>query len=365
MSVTDLWKGKSKAEIAALRKKNAPRWRRSWRGPDVTAAGRPRQHTQRYKEAQKVQADLDDATQRAQPRAVAIRRASVTVGTLLDRHLAARADRAPKTVEVDRYHASRVRAEFGPRVVSTLTPTEIETWTQRPGVARSSRKKQLEMLRAALQRGIRDHLIDSDPTEGLVVQLHRREVPHWSSAELMAVAAAARDDTDRALILTMGLMGLRPEEALTLRVGDLAGGHLVVHGTKTDSAPRTLPVPATLKPLLTAQAGARAGSEWMFPSPRVPGAHLGESAIGDALTRALAAANRGRADQIQRIPPYGLRHTFAAISLAEAHADILSVSRMMGHSRPSVTLDWYGHLAPAGLTSLTEAVDDVVRPDRS
>lgn len=54
---------------------------------------------------------------------------------------------------------------------------------------------------------------------------------------------------------------------------------------------------------------------------------------------------------------HGLRHTFAAIALSEAHADLLAVSRAMGHARPSITLDRYGHLAPAGLAPLMTQID--------
>lgn len=62
---------------------------------------------------------------------------------------------------------------------------------------------------------------------------------------------------------------------------------------------------------------------------------------------------------------HGLRHTFPAISLSEAGADILLVSRAMGHAKPSVTLDKYGHLAPAGLAPLMAKIDQLVAPQGS
>lgn len=368
MSVTDLWAGKSRAEVAELRAAGRPRYLRRWWGPETSpTTGKAIHHSQRYREAQRVQAELDDATQKAQPRAQALRRSSVTVATLLDRHLAARTDRAPKTVEVDRYHAGVVQERFGDRSVITLDTTEIETWTQRAGVARSSRKKQLEMLRAAIRRGIRDGLVDTDPTEGLVVSLGHREMDHWSAGQLMAVVSAASSDMDHALLITLGLMGIRVGEARSLRVGSVSRGDLrVINGgggsgtTKTSSSLRTLPVPATVLPWLRRQAGSRPRSEWMFPSPRIPGAAIGESYPDDALVRALTAANRNRSEPIPRINVHGLRHTFAAIALSEAHADIIAVSRYLGHARPSITLDRYGHLASRGLVPLVADIDAVV-----
>ncbi len=366
MTVTDLWKGLSKAEIVARRAKNSPRWQRRWR----EGAGREAtQRKQSYKESQRAQALIDDATQMQSPKARAVRASAITVGTLLDRHLAAKADRAPKTIEADRHHASAVRGEFGDRVVSTLDTTEIEVWSQRASVAPHSRKKQVEILRAALKRGIRDKLVDTDPTDGIVVSLGHKELPHWSSTELVAVLDAAANDTGRALIGTLGLMGLRSGEARSLLVGDLTAGQLTVKNagagtdtTKTRASRRTLPVPEALHPWLVKQVGDRSRSEWMFPSPRVSGQPIGKRYVSDALTRAVAAANQGRREPIERITVHGLRHTFASMSLSEAGADILSVSRAMGHARPSITLDRYGHLAPAGLAPLMARIDELVAP---
>lgn len=364
MTVHDLWKDLSKPEIAARRKAGRDRYQRRWREGGGREA---KQRKQSYKEYQKVQADLDDANQRANPRAQQIRRSSVTIGTLLDRHLAAKADRAPKTVATDQYHSQAVREAFGDRYVSTLDATEIETWSQRADTARSSRKKQLEILRAAIKRAVRDQLVDADPTDGLVVSLGHSELPYWSSGELMAVINAASTDADKAVLMVLGLMGLRSGEARSLRVGDLTGDQLSVKNsgsgsdtTKTRASRRVLPVPSAVLPLLQKQLGDRPKSEYIFPSPRDPSAPRSEKYVSGALTRAVGRANQGRREPIQRLNVHGLRHTFAAISLSEAGADILSVSRAMGHARPSVTLDRYGHLAPAGLAPLMARLDDLV-----
>lgn len=367
MSVHDRWKGFSRAEIAEARRKNLKRWQRRWRGPDVDPrTGKPAFHKQSYYEHQKAQAELDDARQRANPRARSIARGSVTVSTLLDRHLAAKADRAPKTVQTDAHHARAVHEAFGDRPVSTLDPTEIEIWSQRKEVARSSRKKEVEILRAAIRRGMRDKLVAEDPTEGIVVPLGHREMPHWSSEELMAVLRAAPSDLDRALLGVLGLMGPRRGEARVLRVGDYARGRLSITNsgagsdtTKTRAGRRVLPVPGTVAPWLDALVDGRPKAAWLFESPRRKGQPIGERYISDALTRATARANDGRDEPIRRINVHGLRHTFAAISLGEVRADILAVSKAMGHAKPSITWDRYGHLAPGSVDLLMEGIDEL------
>ncbi|GAC49581.1 putative recombinase [Gordonia aichiensis NBRC 108223] len=100
------------------------------------------------------------------------------------------------------------------------------------------------------------------------------------------------------------------------------------------------------------------------PAPGPTGPRSPSSTPNQALTHAVARANADRDEQVPRLTAHALRHTFAAISLSEANADILSVSRAMGHARPSITLDRYGHLAPAGLGPLMAKIDDLVNPMR-
>lgn len=166
-------------------------------------------------------------------------------------------------------------------------------------------------------------------------------------------------------------LGIEPGNRSVLRsallVGDLSGGQLSVKNsggatdtTKTRASRRSLPVPKAVLPLLEQQAGDRPRSDWMFPSPRTAGQAIGKRYVSDAVTRAVARANQDRQEHVQRINVHGLRHTFAAIALSEAKADLLSVSRAMGHARPSITLDQYGHLAPAGLSPLMAKIDELV-----
>lgn len=184
----------------------------------------------------------------------------------------------------------------------------------------------------------------------------------------MTILGAASTDLDRALLGVLGLMGLRSGEARSLLVDDLVGDQLTVRNggagtdtTKTRASRRVLPVPATVLPQLVELVGDRPASDWMFPSPRKKGSPIAVQYPNQALTRAVVRANEGRVDEpIPRYTAHALRHTFAAICLSEIGADLLSVSRAMGHARPSITLDRYGHLAPAGLGPLMEKIDQVV-----
>ncbi|MDF1477762.1 tyrosine-type recombinase/integrase [Leifsonia sp. H3M29-4] len=357
MTVRDLWEDRTKTEIAELRAKGAPRYQRRWRGPDRDAQGRLRQHKKNYPESKRAEAYLHDAEHAGNPTKVAIVRGSLTVATLMSRHLAAIADRAPRTVEANEYHASKVVQQFGDRVVNTITPTEVEIWSQRPEVAAESRKKQLEILRAAVKRGVRDKLVAEDFTDGLVVSLRRKERPHYSSEHLNALVAAAPSAVDRAFLILMGFMGLREEEARELKVGDASGGQVTVRDPKTNAGRRTLPIPARGRATIESLTAGRPAGAYLFESRRKAGHPVAKGFVNNVLDRCVTIANRTRAEKITTYSSHALRHTFAAIALSEAGANLLAVSRALGHARPSITLDRYGHLAPAGLEPLMDQVD--------
>lgn len=64
------------------------------------------------------------------------------------------------------------------------------------------------------------------------------------------------------------------------------------------------------------------------------------------------------------LPPirwHDLRHTTASIWLNQG-IPVLVVSKRLGHSRPSITLDIYAHLIPNKQTELAEMIDELIMP---
>lgn len=59
---------------------------------------------------------------------------------------------------------------------------------------------------------------------------------------------------------------------------------------------------------------------------------------------------------------HALRHRFAVSSLSEAHGILPAVSRALGHVRPLITLNFYGHMAPRGFNELMGQVSSFVAP---
>lgn len=66
------------------------------------------------------------------------------------------------------------------------------------------------------------------------------------------------------------------------------------------------------------------------------------------------------AKNLPRVPFHALRHTHASV-LIRAGVDILTISRRLGHSKPSVTLDVYGHLLGGTDRAAAEAISRLIK----
>ncbi|MGD0532228.1 MAG: integrase [Methyloceanibacter sp.] len=66
------------------------------------------------------------------------------------------------------------------------------------------------------------------------------------------------------------------------------------------------------------------------------------------------------AKKLPRISFHALRHTHTSMPIA-AGVDILTISRRLGHSKASVSLDTYGHLIKGADAAAAEAIATLLR----
>jgi integrase len=64
--------------------------------------------------------------------------------------------------------------------------------------------------------------------------------------------------------------------------------------------------------------------------------------------------------KLPRVPFHALRHTHVSV-LIRAGVDILTISRRLGHSKASVTLDVYGHLIGGADAAAAKAIEGVLK----
>jgi integrase len=176
----------------------------------------------------------------------------------------------------------------------------------------------------------------------------------------------------RALVEIMAYQGLRPGEAVSLRVGDLDPMRRTlkversISGfTKTGIA-RTLTLPPSVSELLVAHIARfcpdRESIAKMFTTES--GGAITTKFAYDAWSRRHFAPAVERAGITTKISPNDLRHYAVKFAIGQG-ADVFAVQRMLGHAKPSITLDIYGSEWETSAETLAENLDEPIRQARA
>jgi integrase len=171
--------------------------------------------------------------------------------------------------------------------------------------------------------------------------------------------------TDAAMVVLLAYAGLRPEELVALRWGDLQGGVIVVDraftcgelkGTKS-GARRTVEI---IPPLAHDLAAYR-------PHVTDPDALIAPNASGGFLhwgnwrnrvwSPACAAAG-------VKAAPYDLRHTYCSLRIHEGRSPLL-VAAAMGHASGELVWRRYGHLFDAARLAPAVSMVDAIEAARA
>jgi integrase len=80
--------------------------------------------------------------------------------------------------------------------------------------------------------------------------------------------------------------------------------------------------------------------------------------VPNSITRSWHRALESRG--LPKVSFHALRHSHVS-ALIRAGVDILSISRRIGHAKPSMTLDRYGHLLPCSDAACVAAISDALR----
>lgn len=245
--------------------------------------------------------------------------------------------------------------------VADIDHEAIECWVRSlPGSAASVRKA-FGVLAGVLDLAVDRRCIAVSPARGRVELPRQRLAPrrylnHRQVEDLTRQAG----EQGRCIILVLSFCGLRIGELAGLRVSDVnvarrrltiersvteVNGRLVWSSPK-DGQRRSVPVPMFVMEEIETLIEGKDGTDLVFASPdghvlRVR--NMRRSWFDDA---AQAAGLAG-------LVPHELRHTAASLAVS-AGASVLAVQRMLGHSKPSITLDTYSDLFDADLDHVAD-----------
>lgn len=155
----------------------------------------------------------------------------------------------------------------------------------------------------------------------------------------------------RALFMTTYAAGLRVSEVCQLRIADLLSDRHQIHVVQAKGRKDryTLLSPRLLEELRGYWRLYRP-KDWLFPSALLPDRPLTCGAVQRAFTAAVT-----RAGLPDRGGIHSLRHSFAT-HLLEAGVDLLTLQRLLGHSRLTTTTT-YLHVRQERLDHVSSALD--------
>lgn len=253
--------------------------------------------------------------------------------------------------------------------VNKVSATGVKNWLAAmtgDGCSPTTVLRALGVLAGILDDAKEDGCITKNPARGL--DARKREKPTKPKRKHVyldhdAVDRLANESGQhRVLVLTLAYTGVRWGELVALRVRhvDEVRRRLLVidnavqlgvdhaEGDPKGDEPREVPVPKFLMAELKKVMEQRGPDDLVFgdgtkylPRPKSDGGWF------------VGAVKRAK---VQKITPHDLRHTCASLAVS-AGANVLAISRMLGHSDPSVTLRVYADLFDDDLDTVGSALD--------
>jgi len=285
----------------------------------------------------------------------------ITVGAFIDDWLKfVKETVSSQTYDYYKTQSQRVKERYGfDRLVSLNAPKLLSLGTElrAEGLERSTVAQVLSVAHCFLAHAVLRGDLSGNPASGLAraLKLRRKDtqdVKAMTEEQLAAFLQAA--DTlpprDRLALHLYPLTGLRISEGLGLTFDgfDAAGCKQrvvrqrlesgAIARLKTRASVRTVDLPATLRDRIVEDL-ARRREEAMAAGRPGPEFIIGPTSQ-ETIRRAMAAALE-RAKITDHFTVHCLRHTFASLHLKRG-ADLLWVSRQLGHASVKITADTYG-----------------------
>ena len=252
-----------------------------------------------------------------------------------------------------------------------LNPSVIQRFYDKKvadGLGLRTVQKTHTIIHAALNSALKLGLLGRNPDNATQPpKPMRKEMMYLNTAQVKRLLETARKTGDRnyALCYVAISTGMREGELLGLRWDDvnldqgilnvrlslrrLPSGGLSLQQPKTKTSVRSIKLGSQtveilqLQKIKNAMDAEKVGKLWQdlgFVFPSTVGTPMDPTNLIKAFRKLLRLAE---------LPPirfHDLRHTAASLMLNNG-VDVLVASRRLGHAKPSITLDVYGHLLPS------------------
>jgi len=237
------------------------------------------------------------------------------------------------------------------------------------------------VLHCALEKAVKNNLLLRNPAHGAnLPRANQPEMKVFDEGQITQFLIASHNTRNEALYHLAVTTGIREGELFGLKWADLFWTSGILHvqrqvqhiphqgwgfsEPKTKAGRRTIKLGEVTLQILRNQLCrqqqeiAFAGNRWqdnglIFPSSI--GTPMNPSNLRKDFNQLLGQAG------LQKIRFHDLRHSAASLMLNNG-IPVIVVSKILGHSKPSVTLDVYGHLYNEMQDKAAQLMDDLVTP---
>lgn len=329
--------------------------------------GRGREHAKHFDLKRDAQRWLDEvATAVTTGQYVDPVRSRATVGSVAD----AWVENPSWAASTRARNRSILRAHVSPQWsdvrLADMQHEDIQKWVNeltRSGMAGGTVRKTHGALKGILQLAVKGKRLAVNPADN--IDLPRQDIKRYrylSAAEVETLASVA--GSHAVIVHVLAYCGLRFGELAGLKVGavDLERRRFRIEISASDvngklvwSAPkdhqrRSVPWPGFLDYEISKAIKGKAPDELVFPSPEGYTLRVRNMRTG-WFDRATAQA------EVDGLTPKGLRHTSASLAVS-AGASVLALQRMLGHEKPSTTLNVYSDLFDEDLDAVADRLAD-------
>lgn len=291
-------------------------------------------------------------------------------------------------LNVSRVWANHCRGKWARRKIGSITSGELQAWIS--GIAShrsaSTTSRVFGVMNGIMERAVKDKRINVNPCDDVELPSRPKRKDrrvYLTIGELIEFADECGRGTElgderRALVLVLGLCGLRWGEASALRVRDVdltkRRLHVVsstskvegkiVDGTPKNGSGRDVPLPSfvadAIRPIVERKRKTEGDDARVFTDRSgEPLRHQSASEQKRNRTWWPSALRRLKWPSSHWPSPHDLRHTAASLAV-HAGANPKVLQRMLGHSSASMTLDVYADLFDGDLDDVAEALDNTI-----
>jgi integrase len=261
-----------------------------------------------------------------------------------------------------------VKPRWAHRRIADIRFSEVQSWVAdlSGSLGASTVSTVYSVLARVLDDAVKDRMVASNQARGVKLPKRPARRNVYLNAEQLQ-RLADESGRYRALVLLLGVGGLRWGEAAALRVSDIdflrrkvhlhrnavmVGGKPVVGSLKSGDS-RTVVLPAFVIDALAQTAKGKGRDELLWPSRS--GGYLGPPVPSKSWLSGAVERCQKADPTFPRITAHALRHTAASLAIS-AGANPKVVQRMLGHASAAMTLDVYADLFDSDLSTVAESV---------